>query len=53
MAPPTVNKVDVNAIDKSGETALIRESRLGDTVFVRSLIEKGADVNIAGELKSN
>jgi len=46
MAPAT-KKVDVNAIDKAGETALIRESRIGDSVFVRSLIEKGADVNIS------
>jgi ankyrin repeat protein len=47
MTPAAVKKVDVNAIDKSGETALIRESRIGDTVFVRSLLEKGADVNIS------
>ncbi len=50
MAPSAstaAKKLDINAVDKSGETALIRESRIGDSVFVRSLIEKGADVNIS------
>ena len=39
-------KIDVNAQDSLGETALMKAITNGDLETVKSLIEKGADVNI-------
>ena len=41
-----VKKIDVNTQDNIGETALMKAITNGDLEIVKSLIEKGADVNI-------
>lgn len=45
-----IGKINVNAIDDEGLSALHRAVRVDDVEAVKSLLDNGADVNLAGKL---
>jgi len=42
------SNVDINLLNRFGDTALISAIIIGDSALVKTLIEKGADVNLGG-----